>query len=74
MGTRTVYCFQFYDPGSGKLVHSPRAATMERIERMDGVPMKETAIEVDMAMVDANGFLLGAHNCAHSAHQQPQPD
>jgi len=73
MATCTVYCFDFYLPGSGELVHSPRAATIQRIERMDGVPLKETALEVDISMIDANGFLLGAHSCGHAAHRQQAP-
>ena len=68
MGTRTVYCFDFYEPATGRLVHSPRAATIDRIERMDGVPLRDTGLEVDEDEVDANGFLLGKANCNHPSH------
>lgn len=68
MGTRTVYCFDFYPPGSGELVHSPRAATLDRIERMDGIPLTDTGLEVDEDEVDANGFFIGKANCTHPAH------
>ena len=69
MATRTVYCFDFYPLGSEQPVHSPRAATIDRIDRMDGVPIEETALEVDAPMVDANGFLLGPHTCSHVVHR-----
>jgi len=70
MGTRTVYCFYMYQPGSGALVHSPRAATLDGIERMDGVPLKETGLEVDEDEVDVNGFFLGQANCSHAIHRK----
>ena len=66
--TKTVYCFYSYEPGSGRLVHSPRAATLETIERLDGVPMKETRLEVPESAVDADGFYDGPANCANHAH------
>ena len=68
MPTCTVYCFDFYD-ADGRLVHSQRAATLDCIERMDGMPIKETALQVDASQVDANGFLLGRANCDHGSHR-----
>ena len=68
MTTKTVYCFYFYDPTSKKPVHSPRAATIQRIEQMDGVPIRETGLEVEDSQVDSLGFLIGPHNCNNAAH------
>ena len=69
MATRTVYCFYFYQPGSGKLVHSPKAATLERIEQMDGVPLRDTGLDVDSEYIDANGFFRGKPHCSHPTHR-----
>lgn len=51
------------------MVHSPRAATMEAIEKVDGVPLKESAIEVDEHDVDAHGYLRGPAHCDHPSHR-----
>jgi hypothetical protein len=74
MGTRKVYCFYIYDCGSGRMVHSPRAATIETIEKLDGVPMKESALEVAEDEVDAHGYLRGPAHCDHPSHRAPRTD
>jgi hypothetical protein len=74
MGTRKVYCFYTYDCGSGRMVHSPRAATIETIEKLDGVPVKESAIEVDEQDVDAHGYLRGPAHCEHPFHRAGRAD
>lgn len=70
MGVKTVYCFYTYDCGSGRMVHSARAAILDTIERLDGVPLKETALEVDEENVDRHGFLNGPAHCDHKSHGQ----
>ena len=49
-------------------MHSPRAATLDRIEQMDGVPLRDTGLEVDAREVDTNGFFLRKANCGHPTH------
>ena len=51
------------------MLHSPRAATIETIERLDGVPLRESALEVDEAEVDAHGYLRGPAHCEHPSHR-----
>ncbi|HXF79900.1 MAG TPA: hypothetical protein VN598_13610 [Usitatibacter sp.] len=72
-GTRKVYCFYTYDCGSGRMVHSPRAATMDTIEKLDGVPLKESVLEVDERDVDSCGYLRGPGHCDHPSHRAIDP-
>jgi hypothetical protein len=70
MGAKTVYCFYYYEPGDGRLVHAPRAATIEAIERLDGVPLRETGLEVDDGDVDEAGYYGRPANCTHHSHRR----
>lgn len=68
MGTRTVFCFYYYDRRTRARIHSPFAATIDTIEKLDGVPLKESALEVDESDVDSHGFLRGPPHCGDRAH------
>ncbi len=53
-----VYYFTCFDITSGKNIRSKRPATLETITACNGEPIKETAQEVDISSLDANGFLV----------------
>ncbi len=53
----TVYYFQKYDIVTDKNVRSQRPATLETIAKCGGEAIKETALEVDKARLDGDGFL-----------------
>ena len=67
MRTALVFCYYTYD-SDGRLVHGARAATLDAIERENGVPLRETGMEVDVSEIDGRGFLKGAPNCGDAAH------
>ena len=69
MATATVYCFYTYRYPGDERFHWPRAATLKTIESLDGVPLKDTALEIDPDKLDAGGFLNGPANCAHVSHR-----
>ena len=71
MATAIVYCFYTYDPGSGERLHQSRAATLAAIERLNGVPMRETGIEVDVAKINGDGFFNGPAYCEDPIHKRP---
>ena len=68
-----VFCYYTYDRDSGRPVHSKRAATLEAIERENGVPMRETGIEVDAGEIDGRGYLKGAAGCEHPIYRRLDP-
>ena len=68
MRTALVFCYYTYD-GEGRPLHSRRAATLEAIEREDGVPLRETGMEVELTQLDARGFLLGMPGCGDPIHR-----
>ena len=63
MPTVLVFCYYTYDDDSGRQVHCRRAATLDAIERENGIPLRETGIEVDVSQVDSGGFLKGSPSC-----------
>lgn len=65
---RTVYCFVRYAAGGERSWHSIYPATLEAIQALDGVPLTDTAIEVDEALIDPDGRYFGPANCAHPYH------
>jgi len=68
MPTVLVFCYYTYDGGSGRQVHCKRAATLDAIERENGIPLRETGIEVDVSQVDSGGFLKGSPSCGDPLH------
>ena len=52
----TVYYFTGYVIRSDQVVRSKRPATLEFISTHHYDPIKETAMEVDIADLDGNGF------------------
>jgi len=70
MATTLVFCFYSYDPSSGDRLHSRRAAILDTIERLNGVPLRETGMEVDASELDADGFLDGPAGCDDPSHRQ----
>ena len=65
----TVYCFYTSRHTDGPF-HWPRAATLKTIESLGGVPLKETALEVDVNELDAGGFLNRPAHCDHVSHKK----
>ena len=53
----TVYRYYIYILGKDVSARARRRATLEAIERLQGVPMHETARVVYASQVDAEGFL-----------------
>ena len=72
MNTMVVYNFDFSDH-SGQICRSPRAATLERIDRMGGTALLETALKVDPGQVDSNGFLRHEAAWTHTVTNQSPP-
>ena len=68
METVLVFCFYTYD-ARGHELHSTRAATLEAIERANGVALRETGMEVSIDEVDLRGYLKGPPSCEHPAHR-----
>lgn len=58
MAMVTVYSFKACDPITSEMKTAPRKATREAIQMCQGVPIEDTAEEVDEARLDGNGFLL----------------
>jgi hypothetical protein len=56
MKKATVYFFEKFDAITGRNVRSERPAILETITRVNGQPIMETALEVDEAELDGNGF------------------
>jgi len=54
----TVYYFTKYDIETDQNVRSKRPATLEAIERVNGIAIKETAKDVDASQLDMDGFLV----------------
>ena len=52
----TVYFFSKHDVASDQTIRSQRPATLEAIRRSAGVPLMETAQEIDAADLDDVGF------------------
>jgi hypothetical protein len=52
----TVYYFRGFSIVSGQFHNSPRMATLEFITKHNYEPLKETAIEVNRADLDGDGF------------------
>ncbi len=68
MRTALVFCYYTYDNDSGRPAHSARAATLDAIERENGIPLRETGMEVDTGEIDARGFLIGPPSCGDPVH------
>ena len=58
MDPATVYEFEVFDPRRRAWVRSSRLGTVEAIHAVGGVPLRSTAMVVDRALVDAEGFLI----------------
>jgi hypothetical protein len=56
MPKATVYYFKRWDMNVGQMVPSKRMATLKAIKDLGGVPLMETAKEVDASELDGNGF------------------
>ena len=56
MSKVTVYRFYTFIIGKEVSARAPRAATLQAIERVGGVPLYQTAREVDVDFVDEEGF------------------
>ena len=56
MSKVTVYRYYTFIIGKEVSARAPRAATLETIERLGGVPLYQTAREVDLDHVDDQGF------------------
>jgi hypothetical protein len=52
----TVYCFTGYHINTDQTINSKHMATLEAIKKSSGVPLMETAKEVDASELDGNGF------------------
>ena len=50
----TVYSFKAYDPVTSGMKTAPRKATLKAIKSCQGVPIEDTAEEVDEARMDGN--------------------
>ncbi|MCK9390882.1 MAG: hypothetical protein M0Q01_04875 [Syntrophales bacterium] len=55
MPKTTVYCFTGFDIKEGKSITAKRMATLEAIKGFNGVPLMETAKEVDISELDGDG-------------------
>ena len=52
----TVYYFEKYQILTDEIVRSKRPATLEAISRSRGQALMSTALEIDEAELDRNGF------------------
>lgn len=50
-----VYCFTVFDIKQGENIMAKRMATLEAIKSANGVPLMDTAKEVDISELDDNG-------------------
>ena len=71
METILVFCFYTYD-ARGQQVHSTRAATLAAIEKLNGVALRETGMEVAIDEIDIRGYLKGPASCEHPVHRDVQ--
>ena len=51
-----VYYFRRFHIVRGEMEYSQRPATLEAIARSRGEPLMSTALEIDEAELDSNGF------------------
>lgn len=54
---KTVYYFKVWDPEAEENVMPERPATLEAIEKVNGVPIMRTSLRVSDDEVDADGFV-----------------
>jgi len=52
----TVYYFKKWDDSTHQNLRSKHPGTLEAIKRAEGTELMETALEVDEAELDDNGF------------------
>ena len=67
----TVYRYYTFIFGREISARGPRSATLQAIERLDGVALRDTAREVDPALIDEEGFLRdveGVHRSGRYLH------
>jgi hypothetical protein len=53
----TVYEFKYFDVTAGRFIQAPRPATLEAIRKARGEAIAETALEIDEAELDDDGFV-----------------
>ena len=51
-----VYHFRIYDGAKGESIIGPRKATKDWVEKIDGEILKDTAEEVGVSELDADGL------------------
>ena len=71
MPKATVYCFRKFDINKGENVTSKYMATLEAIKGFEGVPLTETAKEVDVSELDDNGRYPKAFKVIYSTKAFP---
>ena len=57
-GTITVYEFESLDDTRHRWRRADRKGTLEAIARVGGVPIRSTALVVDAARLDEDGFVI----------------
>ena len=58
MAKSTVYYFNGYDIRCDQVIRSKRPAPLEAIKLFNGVPLMNTAMQVDSDRLDGNGFYV----------------
>jgi len=67
MATVTVYRFELFDADRHRWSRDERMATLEAIHAISGVPQNSTAMVVDAALIDPQGFLRARERNGQSA-------
>ncbi len=55
MATTTVYQYETYDNDTGRYIRSKLPAVHKAIDSVDGVILFDTAMEIDVELVDLDG-------------------
>lgn len=58
MAKITVYYFTKGDITAGQTIRSQHLATLAKISKLGGEPIKETATEINESDLDGNGFYI----------------
>lgn len=51
-----VFLFKAWSEDAKRVVRMPHRATLNAIERVHGVPLLQTGVEVDESQIDDDGF------------------